>query len=139
MATIFTKIINGEIPCYKIYEDEYVFAFLDIKPHQLGHTLIVPKIEVDHFADVPEPYYSAVFSAAKKISPAIQKATGARRVGASILGFEVPHFHYHLIPLIEMGDICPDRARERTHEEMQSVHAKILQAMKEIEEVQGSL
>ena len=73
--TIFSKIIAGEIPSHKIYEDEYVFAFLDIKPVQAGHTLIVPKIEIDYFADVPEPYYTAVFHAAKKIAPAIQKAT----------------------------------------------------------------
>ena len=69
--TIFSRIINGEIPCYKIYEDEYSFAFLDVSPIQPGHTLVVPKIEVDYFADVPEPYYSAVFQTAKKISPAI--------------------------------------------------------------------
>jgi histidine triad (HIT) family protein len=75
MSSLFTKIINGEIPSFKIYEDEYTFAFLDIYPVQPGHTLIVPKIEVDYFADVPEPYYSAVFQVAKKIAPAIQQAT----------------------------------------------------------------
>lgn len=73
--TLFSKIIAGEIPSHKIYEDEYTFAFLDINPVQPGHTLIVPKIEVDYFADVPEPYYSAVFQTAKHIAPAIQKAT----------------------------------------------------------------
>lgn len=75
MTTVFTKIINGEIPSFKIYEDEYTFAFLDIHPLQPGHTLIVPKIEVDYFVDVSEPYYSAVFATAKKIAPAIQQAT----------------------------------------------------------------
>lgn len=75
MSTLFTKIINGEIPSHKIYEDEYTFAFLDIYPVQPGHTLIVPKIEVDYFVDVPEPYYSAVFQTAKKIAPAIRQAT----------------------------------------------------------------
>ena len=73
--TIFSRIIAGEIPCYKIYEDEYIFAFLDIHPHTLGHTLVVPKIEVDHFSDLPEPYYTALFHVAKKISKAIQSAT----------------------------------------------------------------
>jgi histidine triad (HIT) family protein len=80
MSSLFTKIINGEIPCFKIYEDEYTFAFLDILPVKAGHTLIVPKIEVDYFVDVPEPYYSAVFHTAKKITPAIQQATGCARV-----------------------------------------------------------
>jgi histidine triad (HIT) family protein len=68
MSTIFSKIIAGEIPSFKIYEDEYVYAFLDIFPQRIGHTLIVPKIEIDHFSDVPEPYYSAIFLAAKKLS-----------------------------------------------------------------------
>ena len=75
MSTLFTKIINGEIPSYKIYEDDHVYAFLDIFPQKVGHTLVVPKIEVDHFSEVPEPYYSAIFTAAKRISLAISKAT----------------------------------------------------------------
>lgn len=85
MASIFTKIINGEIPSFKIYEDEYVFAFLDIYPVQPGHTLIVPKVEVDYFVDVPEPYYSAVFQAAKKIAPALQQATDCQRVCTTVV------------------------------------------------------
>ncbi len=80
MSTLFTRIIAGEIPSFKIYEDEYTYAFLDIFPQRLGHTLIVPKIEVDHFADVPEPYYSAIFQTAKLLSSAIQQATGCHRV-----------------------------------------------------------
>jgi histidine triad (HIT) family protein len=80
MPTLFSQIIAGEIPSYRIYEDEYVYAFLDIVPQRLGHTLIVPKIEIDHFADVPEPYYTAIFTAAKKLSPAIEQATGCKRV-----------------------------------------------------------
>lgn len=75
MSTIFSRIIAGEIPSYRIYEDEYTYAFLDIFPQRLGHTLIVPKVEIDHFADVPEPYYSAIFQTAKKLSSAIQQAT----------------------------------------------------------------
>ena len=80
MPTLFSQIIAGEIPSYRIYEDDYVYAFLDIVPQRLGHTMIVPKIEIDHFADVPEPYYSAIFQAAKKLSPAIQQATGCKRI-----------------------------------------------------------
>lgn len=82
MSTIFSRIIAGEIPSCRIYEDEYTYAFLDIFPQRIGHTLIVPKIEVDHFSDVPEPYYSAIFQTAKKLSPAIQQATGCKRVCA---------------------------------------------------------
>lgn len=85
MSTLFTKIIKGEIPSHKIYEDAYTYAFLDIYPVQPGHTLIVPKIEIDYFLDVPEPYYSAVFQTAKKITPAIQQATGCARISTTIL------------------------------------------------------
>lgn len=126
MPTIFTKIINGEIPCYKIYEDEHTFAFLDIKPINLGHTLIVPKTEADYFIDVPEPYYSAVFKAAQKIGRAIEQATNCERVGAAIVGMEVPHFHYHLIPLNSIRDLNFANAKERTQEEMQAIQAKII-------------
>ena len=104
MSTLFTKIIAGEIPSFKIYEDEYVFAFLDIFPQKLGHTLIVSKGEYDHFSDVPEPYYSRIFEVAKKLSPAIQKATKCNRVCASFVGYEIPHCHYHLIPTFSIED-----------------------------------
>ena len=91
--TLFSKIIAGQIPSFKIYEDDLVFSFLDIQPHNLGHTLIVPKLEIDYFIDVPEPYYTGVFLAAKKVSTAIQKATNCKRVCTQILGWDVPHFH----------------------------------------------
>lgn len=123
MSSLFTKIINQEIPSFKIYEDEYVFAFLDIFPQKLGHTLIVPKIERDHFADVPEPYYSAIFQAAKQIAPAIQKATGCTRVCAMFLGYEIPHCHYHLVPtdtLVEANFLPKPQARPEDLEKMQS-------------------
>lgn len=81
MPSIFSRIIVGEIPCYKIYEDDHTFAFLDIFPYQLGHLLIVPKIEVDHFFDLPEPYYTALFQTAKILAPALQQATKSIRVG----------------------------------------------------------
>ena len=105
MPSIFTKIMKGEIPSYKVYEDEHVFAFLDIFPVKLGHTLVVPKVEIDYFVDVPEPHYSAVFIAAKKLAPAIQRATGCKRIGTAVIGLEVPHFHYHLIPLTKVSDL----------------------------------
>lgn len=85
MPSLFTRIITGEIPSYKIYDDEYTFAFLDIFPQLPGHTLIVPKCEFDHFSEVPEPYYSATFQAAKKLAPALKMATGCNRVCAAFL------------------------------------------------------
>lgn len=105
MPTIFSQIIASEIPSYTIYEDEYTYAFLDIFPRKPWHTLIVPKIEKDHFSDVPEPYYSAIFLSAKKISRAIQKATGCKRVCAMFLGYDIPHCHYHLIPTNTISDM----------------------------------
>lgn len=101
MPTLFTKIINGEIPSYKIYEDEFTFAFLDIHPEQIGHTLVIPKIETDYFVNVPEPFYTAVFQTAKKIAPAVDKATNCLRVGMMVQGVDVPHFHIHLIPIFK--------------------------------------
>jgi histidine triad (HIT) family protein len=101
--SIFTRIINGQIPYHKIYEDDLVIAFLDINPVRLGHTLIVPKIQVDYFVDVPSPYYEAVFNLAQKLAPAIQKALGLGRIGLSVVGTEVPHFHLHLIEIIDGG------------------------------------
>jgi len=127
MPTIFSKIIQGELPCYKIFEDEYTFAFLDIKPHNLGHTLIVPKIEVGDYKDVPEPYYSAVFQNAKTIGRAIQKATGCLRVGLVVHGMGVPdHFHLHLIPIFQADDFDTSKARSRPEEEMRMVQNQIL-------------
>ena len=127
--TIFSRIIAGEIPCYKIYEDEYIFAFLDIHPHTLGHTLVVPKIEVDHFSDLPEPYYTALFHVAKKISKAIQSATWCERVGAIFAGFDVPHVHYHLIPMTQSSDLDFARAHTESAEAMTLIAEKIRQAL----------
>ena len=129
MSTLFAKIVSGEIPSYKIFEDTHTFAFLDIRPINLGHTLIVPKIETDYFVDVPEPYYTAVFHVAKKIAPAIQGASLCKRVGAVIAGLEVPHFHLHLIPLFRIEDIDFKKAKERSVEEMREIHSKILKLL----------
>ncbi len=133
MPTIFTKIINGEIPSYKIFEDEYTFAFLDINPHNLGHTLIVPKIEIGDYKDVPEPYYSAVFKNAKLIGRAIEKATNCRRVGLVVHGMGVPdHFHLHLIPMFNSTDLNTDKAKTRSKEEMTDIQAKIVDQLNNI-------
>lgn len=104
MTTIFTKIIQWEIPSFKIYEDEKVFAFLDIFPQTKGHTLIVPKVEIDHFSDLPDEYLNAIVLAAKKISPALKKVTNCTRVCAKFEGFEIPHCHFHLLPAHSTDD-----------------------------------
>jgi len=126
MSTIFSKIIAGDIPAYRLYEDEHVFAFLDIFPQQPGHTLIVPKIEIDHFADVPEPYYSAIFQAAKKLAPAIKKATHCARVCTSFIGYEVPHCHYHLSPTHQISDANFTSRPQAQDEDLQAMQASIL-------------
>lgn len=127
MSTLFSQIIKGEVPSYKIYEDEYVYAFLNIFPKNVGHTLIVPKIEVNHFADVPEPYYSAIFQAAKKLSSAIQNATGCKRICTLFVGYEVPHCHYHLVPTNSASDIHSSAQQEKvSDEELSHIQQKIL-------------
>ncbi len=124
--TIFSKIIKGEIPSYKVFEDEHTFAFLDIHPIELGHTLVVPKIEVDYFLDVPEPYYSAVFKTAKHIGQAIHKASNCKRVGTIILGWDVPHFHYHMVPMFDHGALDFRRAKKHSDSAMREMQEKIL-------------
>jgi histidine triad (HIT) family protein len=105
MASIFTKIINGEIPCYKIAENDKFFAFLDINPLGAGHTLVIPKEEVDVFFDLSEDLLSEIMVFAKPISAAIKDYTGCNRVGVSVIGLEVPHAHVHLIPINGMNDM----------------------------------
>ena len=99
MPTVFTRIINGEIPCYRIAEDEHNFAFLDIGPLAKGHTLVIPKKEVDYLFDLNEATYVGLLSFAKRVAVAIGKAVPCLRVGVAVIGFEVPHAHIHLIPL----------------------------------------
>jgi len=104
MASIFTKIINGEIPCYKIAETEDYFAFLDINPNAKGHTLCIPKKEVDKIFDLDEATYTGLMKFSRKVAIAIEKAIPCKRVGISVIGLEVPHVHVHLIPLNSMED-----------------------------------
>lgn len=105
MASIFTKIINGEIPCYKIAEDENYIAFLDVFPLRKGHTLIVPKKEVDYIFDLDSETYIGLMNFAKKISTAIKLANSCNRIGMSVIGLEVPHTHIHLIPINTTNDM----------------------------------
>ena len=104
MASIFTKIINGEIPSYKIAEDDNYFAFLDINPNAKGHTLCIPKKEVDKIFDLDEATYTGLMQFSRKVAIAIEKAIPCKRVGVSVIGLEVPHVHVHLIPLNTMED-----------------------------------
>ena len=105
MSTIFTKIINREIPAYIISENSKFIAFLDINPLSIGHTLVVPKKEIDDFFDLDDDFLTEILLFSKKISKAIKKVTRCNRVGLSVIGLEVPHAHLHLVPLNEMNDI----------------------------------
>jgi histidine triad (HIT) family protein len=103
--SIFTKIIKGDIPCYKIYEDEKVIAFLDIHPVQPGHVLVVPKVQVDHFQELPDEFYDATWQVVKKIAKHQREVLKTARVGVSIVGTDVPHAHVHLIPFNESQEL----------------------------------
>jgi histidine triad (HIT) family protein len=105
MASIFTKIVNGEIPCYKIDENENFLAFLDINPLAKGHTLVIPKKEIDYIFDLDDKLFSEMNLFAKRIAHAIDKSVDCKRVGIAVVGLEVPHAHIHLIPLNDIGDL----------------------------------
>ncbi|WP_053976904.1 HIT family protein [Mangrovimonas xylaniphaga] len=104
MASIFTKIINGEIPCYKVAETDEFLAFLDINPNAKGHTLCIPKKEVDKIFDLDEDTYMGLMAFSRRVAIALEKAVPCKRVGVSVIGLEVPHVHVHLIPLNRMDD-----------------------------------
>lgn len=105
MATIFTKIVNGEIPCYKIAENDKFLAFLDIMPLTKGHTLVIPKQEIDYIFDVDDNLLAEMIVFAKKVAKAVDAAIDCKRVGVAVIGLEVPHCHIHLCPLNSMADI----------------------------------
>ena len=130
MATVFTKILSGELPSYKIFEDEYTYSFLALDQVNLGHTLVIPKVEFDSWLDVPEPHYSAVQKNAQVIGKAILKATGAPRIGTIVAGFEVRHYHLHMIPAWAISDISFTKAQKRSAEDMTAIQQKILSFLK---------
>ncbi len=105
MSTIFTKIVNGEIPCHKIAEDDKYFAFLDISPLAMGHTLVIPKVEVDYIFDLEDEVLAGLNLFAKRIAKAVEKSIECKRIGVAVIGLEVPHTHIHLVPLNEIGDL----------------------------------
>ena len=126
MASIFSRIVAGEIPCYKIAEDEKYFAFLDISPLQKGHTLVIPKNEVDYIFDLTDEELAGLQVFAKKIAIAIKKAIPCVKVGQCVLGLEVPHAHIHLVPMQSEADMrFTNPHLELTQEEFQQIAASI--------------
>jgi histidine triad (HIT) family protein len=117
MASIFTKIIKGEIPSYKIAEDENYFAFLDISPVSKGHTLVVPKKEIDYIFDLDDELLGGLHIFAKKIAKAIEKSVKCKRIGTAVVGLEVPHAHLHLIPINEISDLSFEKPKLKLSEE----------------------
>lgn len=126
MATIFSKIISGDIPSYKIAEDEKFYAFLDINPLAKGHTLVVPKIEIDYIFDIEDELIKEFFEFSKKIALAIEKVIPCKRIGVAVLGLEVPHAHIHLIPINGIYDIEFSRPKLKlTNEEFENIASQI--------------
>ena len=124
--TIFSRIIAGEIPCYKIAEDDNFFAFLDIRPMTKGHTLVVPKLEVDYIFDLEDTTIANMMIFAKKVAKAIEKSVSCTRVGVTVIGLEVPHAHIHLIPIQRESDMNFHNAKlQLSNEEMMEIAHKI--------------
>ena len=130
---MFSKIVAGEIPCYKIAEDENFLAFLDIMPLAIGHTLVIPKKETDYIFDIQSEEYIQLWIFAQKVAKAVGSAIPCKRVGVAVIGLEVPHAHIHLVPLNKVGDINFERSKlSPTKEEMIATHEAILKAYQAI-------
>jgi histidine triad (HIT) family protein len=126
MATIFSKIVKGEIPSYRIAEDERYFAFLDINPLAKGHTLVIPKDEVDYLFDLEDDVLAGMVVFSRKVAKAIEKAIPCKRIGVAVLGLEVPHAHIHLVPLNRESDISFSKPKlQLSPEEMTEIAEKI--------------
>jgi len=128
--TIFSKIIKGEIPCYKIAEDEHYFAFLNIRPLNAGHTLVIPKIETDYIFDLSDEQLSGLIIFAKKVAKAIESVVSCERIGIAVIGLEVPHCHIHLTPINSVHDIDFRNTKEISKEQMQELAIQISAAVK---------
>lgn len=132
MASIFTKIIQGEIPSYKVAENEEFYAFLDISPVAKGHTLVVPKLEVDYIFDLDDDLLSRMMVFSKKVSGTLEKVVSCKRVGLTVIGLEVPHAHIHLIPINEEADIYFNKKRPVfTQDELKGLVQDIAEAFEE--------
>ena len=125
MASIFTKIINGEIPCHKIAETDDYLAFLDAFPCAAGHTLVIPKREIDYLFNLSDEHYLGLMAFAKSLEPAIRKAVPCKRVGMAVVGLEVPHAHIHLIPMNSMNDMNFNSKIKISQEELAEIAEKI--------------
>lgn len=126
MATIFSKIIGGEIPSYKVAEDEHYYAFLDINPLTEGHTLVVPKREVDYLFDLPAEELAGLMVFAQRVAERIRAAIPCKRIGVAVIGLDVPHAHVHLVPINEGGDLDFGRPKLKlSPEQFQEIQAKI--------------
>lgn len=126
MASIFTKIVAGEIPCYKIAETENCLAFLDVLPLTAGHALVIPKKEVDNYYDLEDSLFEEVNALAKKVSAAIKKTVPCKRIGVAVIGLEVPHAHVHLVPINTLHDLDFSKERAKfTQEEFKNLANQI--------------
>ena len=130
MTTLFTRILNGEIPCHKICEDKDYFAFLDIRPINPGHTLVIPKKEINYIFDVDDQLLGGLMVYAKKVAVAIKKAFPCEKVGVMVAGIEVPHVHIHLIPIFKVADLNFANAKPASNEDLAKVAEKIRKYIK---------
>ncbi len=132
MASIFTKIIQGELSCYKIHEDDLTFSFLALDQVNLGHVLVIPKQEVNHWFDAPPETMNRVGLNSQVIAKAIKSVTECPRVGVMVAGFEVPHYHVHLIPAWSIPDLDFKKAKRFSDQEMKSIQEKIVNALNKL-------
>lgn len=125
--SLFTKIINGDIPCHKVYEDEKTFAFMDIHPVQPGHVLVIPKVQIDHLWDLPDEDYRAVMDTCKKVAAKMRDVLKPARVGVQVIGLDVPHAHVHIIPFNTTAEFrhSPDMSQEPDHEALAELAKKL--------------
>jgi histidine triad (HIT) family protein len=136
VATIFSKIVSGEIPCYKIAEDDNFLAFLDIFPLKEGHTLVIPKKEVNYLFDLEDDLYQGLFAFSKKVAKAVESVMPCERIGVAVIGLEVPHAHIHLVPIDKVQDIDFTQPKLEVDEsDMKNICNKISQAYKHQEKI----
>ena len=125
MATIFTKIVNGEIPCHKILEDQNNLAFLDVRPMAVGHTLVIPKKEIDYVFDMDDGSLSGLMLFAKRVAKMIKKEIDCKKIGVMVAGLEVPHAHIHLVPMMDVHDLNFAKAHPAKPEELSALARRI--------------